>query len=55
MAHFFHYLHHLWFDPISAAEKFEAGIVLGLPIMAVIVIWMIIWAAFWERYTEEDR
>jgi hypothetical protein len=53
MSAFLHYLHHLWFDPISASEKFEAFLLIGLPMTAVIGIGAFLWETWWEAYTEE--
>lgn len=53
MSHFLHYLQHLWSDPISAREEFEAFIFLGMPLIVLIVIGFALWSALWERYTGE--
>ncbi len=46
----FSYLHHLWYDPISADEKFNATILLGLPACFIVLIILFICQWLQDRY-----
>lgn len=47
------YLHHLWFDPISADEQFSAFLFIGLPLLVLGGGIAIVLDKFWEWYNEE--
>jgi hypothetical protein len=48
-----HYLHHLWADPISASEQFEAFVLVVLPMLFGAMLAMGLWQWFWEKYNGE--
>lgn len=50
---YLHFLHHLWVDPLSARDEFDAMFLVTLPLMLIGTAIYGLWQWFWQKYSED--
>lgn len=53
MSAYLHFLHHLWADPLSARDKFDAYVLVTLPLILAGTALYGAWQWIWQKYNDE--